>query len=323
MQRIEFRAMNCQMLAVIDSDESAATTALAEVPGWFERWEQCFSRFRADSDLSQLNQRSGEWVPVCADLFSVIEAVLWAAHISDGLVSPTLLAALERAGYDRSFEQLASNQPIYSDATAGKTMAAHWREIQVDADAMRVFLPAGTRLDLGGVAKGWAAEQAAARLCSLGATLVDAGGDIAMRGDIATQGCRDNNEPWPIAIADPFHPDEILDTVLIRGGSVATSGRDYRRWRIIGSGADTRIWQHHILDPRTGQPANTDVLSATVIAPQMVWAEAAAKTALILGSAEGMAWIEGHPDLAATLVLDDGQVLRSRHMKDYTGETWN
>jgi thiamine biosynthesis lipoprotein len=89
---------------------------------------------------------------------------------------------------------------------------------------------------------------------------------------------------------------------------VATSGRDYHRW--IRQGAS----QHHIIDPRTGLPASTDVLTATVIAPGMVEAESAAKVALILGSNAALDWLEAHPPLAGLLVLEDGSVRRSRRL---------
>ena len=92
---------------------------------------------------------------------------------------------------------------------------------------------------------------------------------------------------------------------------VATSGRDRRRWQQDG------VWRHHIIDPRTGMPAETDVLSATVIAPDLIWAEIAAKTAFILGSQAGLAWIEERPALAAVLVLEDGRGLFSTRMEGY------
>ena len=97
---------------------------------------------------------------------------------------------------------------------------------------------------------------------------------------------------------------------MIGKGAVATSGRDYRRWQVGG------VWQHHILDPRTGRPAETDILSATVVAPDAYRAEVGAKTAFILGSSEGMKSIEDHHQFAALLVLEDGQVLYSNKIYD-------
>ena len=124
-------------------------------------------------------------------------------------------------------------------------------------------------------------------------------------------GQRAGAEPWLIEVADPWRPDEQVACLLVAEGAVATSGRDYRRWQ---QGA---VWQHHIVDPRTGQPAQTDVLCATVVAPTMLCAEAAAKTALILGSQNGLTWIENQAVLAALLVLEDGQILSSPRMEEY------
>ena len=301
MAQIEFRAMNCQMLAVVGAPHGDAL--LAQVPQWFEQWEQSFSRFRPTSELSQLNAQSGNWAHVSAELFALIEAARWGAAYSEGLVSPLILNALEQAGYDRSFEEIRPNSGQSAYRTEPQNMLADWRSVKLDAAHRRVCLPAGARLDFGGIAKGWSAEQAAQRLSQFGPALVDAGGDVAMVGE--------RNEPWPIAVASPFVPDEDLDLLLIEQGSVATSGRDYRRWQHNG------VWQHHILDPRSGRPACTDVLSATVVAPKMLLAECAAKVLLILGSRAGIQWIEAQANLAALVVLENGEILRSQRMKAY------
>jgi thiamine biosynthesis lipoprotein len=166
-------------------------------------------------------------------------------------------------------------------------------------------LSPGTRLDLSGIAKGWAADQAARRLALLGPSLVDAGGDIAVCGP------RLSGEPWPVAIPDPFNPTENIDLLLLEQGGVATSGRDRRRWLKDG------WWRHHIIDPRTGLPAQTEVLTATVLAPNAQTAEMAAKTALILGSWQGIAWLDARPELAGLLVLEDGERVHSRQWMNY------
>jgi thiamine biosynthesis lipoprotein len=301
MQRFDFRAMGCQMLAVIDSDDPEASEALTRVPVWFEEWEAALSRFRDDSELSVLNRAEGKPMRVSETLWQVIEEALRAAHASDGLVTPTLLDAVNAAGYDRSFELLPASA---MSATVLKPIA-DWRALELDANSRTVRLPRGIHLDFGGVAKGWSADQAARRLSAIAPALVDAGGDMAI------SHAQVSGEAWPIAVADPFHADADLDLLLVNQGGVATSGRDYRRWQRNGK------WQHHIIDPRTGAPAETDVLTATVIAPTTAQAEVAAKVALILGSDNGLQWIDARGELAGLLVLEDGRVIRSQRLDDF------
>ncbi|MBL8056453.1 MAG: FAD:protein FMN transferase, partial [Anaerolineales bacterium] len=289
--------------------------ALAQVPGWFADWEQHLSRFRADSELMRLNGAGGRPQPVSAVLWEVLAAAVDAYQRSDGLVSPTLLAALEAAGYDQSFDALLA-PPVAGAALALRPetdpaptltldIADPLAAIVRDEAARTVQLLDGVQLDLGGVAKGWAAEQAARRLAGCGPALVEAGGDIAVSGP------RQDGAPWPIGVADPHLPAADAAVLALSRGGVATSGRDYRRWQQGG------VWRHHILDPRTGQPAVTDVLSATVVAPSLRDAELAAKAALILGSEEGLAWIEAAPDWAALLILDNGLLVESRRLAAY------
>lgn len=300
MQTLHFSAMGCQMLAVVDAAGARAAERLRRVPAWFAAWERRLSRFRPDSELSQLSRSGGAPARVSPALAAALGAALGAARLSGGLVTPTALAALEAAGYDRPFAELA---PELAWRAQAPRIPADWRQLRLDLAARAVALPAGVRLDLGGTAKGWAAAEAARRLSGAGPALVDAGGDIVVSGPMADGG------PWPIAVASPFGGgDAPLGLLQLAAGAVATSGRDERRWR---QGGEER---HHLIDPRTGRPADTDVLAATVVAGDAVSAEAAAKAALILGSREGMAWIEARPGLAALLARADGRVLHSRRL---------
>ena len=302
MQRIEFRAMACHMLAVLESESRQATQAIGEVPAWFEMWEQALSRFRSDSELSHLNRHNGQWVEVGPVLWEVFQLGMTAAQDSAGLVIPTALAALEAAGYDRSFELV---QTSFAAISVARSTSSDWRDIETDPARHAIHLPSGVRLDLGGVAKGWAADEAARRLSVYGAALVDAGGDIAVA--MGEYG----GDAFPVGVASPTQPDGNIDLLMLKTGGVATSGRDYRRWQRNG------IEQHHIIDPRTSLPAMTNVLSATAVAPSAREAEVAAKVALILGSAAGLAWIESQPSSAALLAMDDGAVLRSSRFSQY------
>src|SRR5918911_1601161 len=109
LQRIEFRAMGSQMLAAVESDDPKAGSDLAEVPGWFAGWEQTLSRFREDSELSRLNGPGGSGpVPVSDTLWNVLKLALEAANHTGGLVTPTVLDALEAAGYVTSFDEMTA-----------------------------------------------------------------------------------------------------------------------------------------------------------------------------------------------------------------------
>ncbi len=298
MQRLEFRAMGCTMLAVLDVEQHPAS--LAAVPAWFETWEQTFSRFRADSELSQINQRAGQWLRVSAAMWEVTHLALVAARWTDGLFSPTILNALEAVGYDRSFDEItAVAQPIISQPDG------QWRAIQRQSLKRSICLPPNVRLDLSGIVKGWAADRAARKLSVHGPALIDAGGDVSISGP------RADGSPWPIGVLNPFQSDQPFETLKIERGGVATSGKDYRRWLRDGQ------WQHHLIDPRTGLPAQTDVLSVTVIAPTTFEAEIAAKVIAISGSEPGLAWLEEQPDYAAVIVREDSRAIYSTQMSQY------
>jgi thiamine biosynthesis lipoprotein len=232
---------------------------------------------------------------------------LQADRFTGGLVTPTVLEAVEIAGYDRPFDELSAG----IGSPSSQSLTDLWTEIRPlsmvlhDEVAHSICLPPGIRLDFGGVAKGWAAHQTAKRLKASGPALMNAGGDIAISGP------RHNNEPWLVGISNPFEPDKDLVTIHLHGGGVATSGKDRRRW------TQGNILNHHIIDPRTGQPAVTDILTTTIIAPTAMEAEAAAKAVFLLGSSAGLDWLDADTGLAGVLVLDDGQVIANRRAEEY------
>lgn len=301
LQRLEFRAMGCEMLAVMDGESTSQI--LPRVPEWFEEWEQVLSRFRYDSELTQLNQAHERPVQVSPILWDAFQCARQAEQMTDGLVTPTLLDAIIEAGYDRPFDELPHLATLSSAST--KTATAPLTAIAVNDAARTITLPTNMGLDFGGVAKGWAAHQAMKQLQVDGPALIDAAGDIAISGPSA------NGDPWQIGVADPFHKGDEIETLLVTEGGIATSGKDRRRWTRDG------VLQHHIIDPLTNQPAETDLLTVTVIAPDVMKAEAAAKATFILGSRVGLEWIEARPGFAALFILDDGQMAYSQKMEEY------
>jgi thiamine biosynthesis lipoprotein len=274
-----FRAMNTEVAAWLWSDIGHAAVWLREVEAFFGEVEAELSRFRPDSGLSRLNAAVGRGPqPISELLETVLSLALKAAEESNGLFDPTVLHALRQAGYDRSFELLAglpaqdAGQPV----SPGGGATVNWRAVELNPILGTAALPPGLGLDLGGIAKGWAVDRAAEMLGAWGAAMVDAGGDI--RVSAAAGG-----EPWPIGIQNPFDPARDLGVIALDGGAVVTSTVGRRRWQ-----RDQQT-MHHLIDPRTGKPSQSDLHTVTVLAPTAANAEVAAKVALILGSDRGRA----------------------------------
>lgn len=298
-QTHRFRAMGSEIALWLEADATAAGTAFTQVEALFAANEAALSRFRPDSELSQLNERAGgEPVPVSPLLWDVLTDALALARVTDGLFDPTLLAALEAAGYDRSFAEMPAERPAGEAPRAGLS-AGCWSEVRLDRERRSVRLPDGARIDLGGIAKGHTAAQAAGVLGQWGPCLVDAGGDL-------TAGAAPTGYlGWPVAVAAPWDDagemPEDLFTLWLADASLATSGVDYRRWRHNDQPA------HHIIDPRTGRPAATDLLSVTVLMAEATDADAWATAAVIMGMADASQLLSA-ADIAAVLSAADGRV---------------
>ena len=297
-----FRAMGSDMLAILELDSDSIPPILDQVPVWFEEWEQSLSRFRFDSELSRLNRTFDRPTAVSDAFWDVFQTALMADELSKGLVTPTVLDAMLDAGYDRPFDSLPQEQ------FSGMIPAPESHPLSMvvaDPEHRTITLPQGTHLDFGGVAKGWAAHQAAERLKEFGPCLVNAGGDIAVSGP------RLDGSAWEIGVSDPFEAGKDFDSLHVKRGGVASSGKDRRNWKRNGH------FQHHIINPNTGLPVDTDGLRMTVIAPTVMEAEAAAKTAFILGRDQGLAWIESHPTFAGMAIMESGEVFINRSITEY------
>jgi len=286
MRREEFRAMGTTISLLLPQRQ--AEKGVQIVRDLFTRWEQKLSRFLPESELSRLNQRAGIPVAVSELLYTVLATALAAAQATDGVYDPTLLNQLIQLGYDRSFDELptlGSASPI-----AGEP-GGRWKAIKVDPIYRLVTLPFGTKLDLGGIAKGMAVDAALEklRLYGIRSAMVNAGGDLAVLGTPRVLG------QWPIAVPGR----EGFWTIPLHSGSVATSGIAHRHWQ---QGATQR---HHLLDPRTGLPAQSDLWSVTVVADHCEQGEIAAKVAFILGAQAGADFLRRH-NIAGLLVHEDG-----------------
>ncbi len=223
----------------------------------FEDRDQTFSRFRRESELSRVNARSGRVVSISPIFARMLERAFRAAAQTDGLVDPTLGRALEAAGYDRDFAQLA---PVASPAAAGPrgTLGS------VRLGDGFLWVPDGVQLDLNGVVKASTVDDALSLIRGEG--FVCAGGDLAARGEV------DVAVPGGAA-------------VRLTAGALATSGSVRRRWLRAG------VVQHHLIDPRTGRPADSLWEQVTVAGATCLDADIAAKASFLL-SDEGPEWLD-------------------------------
>ena len=272
-----FRAMNTDVGVWLWSTTPERVAILGRYLSWaevfFARVEDELSRFRNTSALSRLNGAAGCGPQVVSPLFwTVLMSAMEAADDSGGIYDPTLLGTLERIGYDRTFEEVERCGPLNTISDARSFGC--WRRVGLDSGARSVSLPADLALDFGGIAKGWTVDRAALALATLGPVLVDAGGDLRVIGAV-------DGEAWPIAVQDPFEPERDRAVVRLTEGALATSSIGGRRWQ---RGSHTL---HHVIDPRTGTAAQSDLYSVTVRAPSAAIADVAAKVVLVLGRASG------------------------------------
>jgi thiamine biosynthesis lipoprotein len=269
--------------------------------------EALWSRFRSDSELSRINAASGQWVPVSAQTAAIFRIAVDAWSSTGGLFDPTVLGALESAGYDRSFDDIA---PCQRNVAPTPAAAPGCAGVEISADDDKVRLPPGVRVDLGGIGKGYAADLVAHQLIAAGAD----GACVNLGGDVRVLGNAPDPTGWGVAVADETHPDADLAWVALTEGAVATSTRLRRQWR------RGHQRQHHLIEPATGAPADGPVATVTVIAAQACWAEALAKAALIAGPASGAALLDEH-EVAGLLVIEDGDPHPSKNWERYV--TWS
>lgn len=279
MERRAFRAMGTDvqlLLAAPPSAESEAALVAAEAE--IERLERLLSRFRGDSELSALNASGRLFAG--PDLVAVTRLAVAAREETDGRFDPTVHEALVAAGYDRSFEHL--DGAVITRAPPARCGG----RIRMEAGSGLIELEPGFRLDLGGIAKGYAVDRACELLAEAGPCLVDAGGDMVASG-----------MGWPVGIETAG-----ATLTLSLEGALATSGIDRRRWRTDAGEA------HHLIDPRTGCPAETDLLRVTAVAADAARAEVLAKS-LFLAGAERARVEANELGIPAVLVTRSGETV--------------
>jgi thiamine biosynthesis lipoprotein len=283
---------------VLGGDPDLPARAWARLEDLEARW----SRFRPTSELCRLNAADGAPVVVSHDTYYVVARAIGSWRATGGRFDPTVLDALERAGYDRTFDAVRSAAdalPVRADR-ADDGPEAHDRSgvpapgcdgIELLPLVPAVRLPPGVRLDLGGIGKGAAADLVVDELLAAGAhgACVDLGGDVRVGGTGPDGGA------WRVGLDPALAPDRAF---RLAAGAVVTSTRVRRAWTRRG------VAQHHVIDPGRGVPAWSGLRSVTVVGAAAANAEVLAKAAFVAGPDAGRALLVEHG--VTGLMVDDG-----------------
>lgn len=293
---VRFRAMGTRMRVAAAGPSPSLHHRVRAARAALEHAGRQLTRFDAGSALSRLNASEQHTVQAGPLLRDHVRAALHAAERSAGLVDPTLLDAAERAGYRGSRDGLprpdldAALAAAPARRRAAGDPASPWRLIEVDDAAGTITRPPGVRIDLGGTAKGHAADRALALLRGARHALVDCGGDLALGGSAG--------RTHAVLVEHP-RTGECIATLRVASGGVATSGITARAWK------REEGWAHHLLDPATGEPCWSGLLSATAVAGSALDAEVLAKTAFLRGPAGARSVLRRG---GGVLVHEDGDV---------------
>lgn len=282
-----FKAMGTSVHVLVDGPADLLDSA----ENLIHRAEARWSRFAPTSELRQLNANAGHPTVVSSETFSLVQSAIGAWRQTDGLFDPTILPALEALGYDRSFEQVTPGTTGAFVAPVGAANVPGPAAIDMHASSSMIVLPADLRLDLGGLAKGATADLVVDHMRAAGAQAccVNIGGDLRAWGPGPLDGL------WEVA----FEHDIDGGRLRLAAGAVCTSSTSRRRW--IRDGAVL----HHLIDPSSGRPMDSDVTTSTVIARTALAAEVLAKLPIGWGAARGSEFLR-RKNTTGRLELVDG-----------------
>jgi len=297
------QAMGTEIRFVVyTSDEPKALRAFADGFAEFQRLETMMTTWRADSEVSRINAQAGlAPVKVSPETLEVIEMSDRASKMSGGAFDITFYALHGLWKFD---DDMVKKVPDPVELKR-RLQLVDYRKVIIDHAASTVMLKdKGMAINLGGIAKGYAVDRAAAILKAAGFkdALVQAGGDLMCLGNKF-------GKPWTTGIRDPRGPrDAVFAVMKLEDHAFSTAG-DYERFFFLNGKR-----YHHILDPKTGQPANASK-SVTIYAPNAFLADAVDDAVFIMGWKKGIEMVESLPDVGAVVVDAEGKVHMSKRVE--------
>ena len=286
------------------ADESRARTIISQAMDELRRIDRMMSPLRESSDLARINREAGrDWVTAPVELLQLISRANQVSVMTAGRFDITFASVGRFYDYRR-------HQHPQEQAIQRYLPAIDYRHIELDPDAGRIrFRHPQVFVDLGGIAKGYAVDRAAAVLVGAGVShaIVTAGGDSRILGDR-------NGRPWQVGVRDPRNQSAVAAVLPVANEAVSTSG-DYERFF-----ESDGVRYHHILNPRTGRPA-PGMRSVTVIGPDATTTDALSTSVFVMGREQGMALVESLPGIETVIIDAGGALWLSSGLKQRSGDT--
>ena len=271
-----------------------AAEALQSVQNEAQRLESLLSRFLPESDISRLNRSAGiKCQKVSSETFGVLEQAVQFSRLSEGLFDATIGPLADLWNYKH-----ASEPPTEEKIRQGLSLV-NISDLELDPTAKTAGLKkSGQSVDLGGIGKGFASDRFMEIFRDNGVT--SAFSNIG--GNVSTLGSKPDGSPWRVGIRHP-RQNALIGAIAVTGKAIVTSG-DYERFFIDSSGRRF----HHILNPKTGYPSTSGLISVTVVADSAMTADALSTAVFIAGLEWGLSFIERYPQAEAVLVDKELQV---------------
>jgi len=263
-----------------------------------------------DSDVVQINNNSGiRPVKVHEDTFYVIKTALYYSALTEGRFDITIYPIARLWGIGTENARIPSIEEIQK-----KLPLVNYQNVVLDEENMTVFLEKkGMGIDLGGIAKGFAADEAARIFKEAGIKHAI----INMGGSITTIGSRPDGSTWRIGVRNPRAQNDDLEHMAIiesKGTSILSAG-DYERY-IVDVHTDTGVRYHHIFDPFTGYPADTGIIATTVVSHSAIQADALSTAMMVMGVEKGLSMIKGIEGVEGLIITDDKKVYVTQGLTD-------
>jgi len=297
----DFFAMNTYMSITANGSDSQAAVDAAQAEVY--RLENEMSRNLSASEISMINAHSGQGpVTVSQETFDIIADAVKYANLSAGAFDITIAPIMDIWGFTDSNYRV----PTVSEIQTVLPLV-DWKQIKLDAANLTVELPVtGMALDLGGIAKGYASDRVQTIMHGYDVTSAL----ISLGGNVAVFGPKTDGSLWKIAISDPNAPDSYIGVLKATDVSVITSGGYERNFVQDG------VTYIHIMDPATGSPVKSDLLSVSIISPDGVQGDSLSTALFVMGKDKAIAYWQAHKDFACILVTASGEVFASSELKN-------